>query len=133
MGWAWYIDEKTWSSGGLRHGTNNQGELLAVIHLLDSFACKMRDQHLHILCDSLYTVNSITKWMPGWQAKGWKKADGKPVLNRDLLQQLSTHLADMQGRVSFEWVRGHTGHYLNEKADALAREAALAQQAALVR
>ena len=43
-------------------------------------------------CDSQYVINSLTKWMPGWKKKGWKKSDGKPVLNRDLLEALDQAL-----------------------------------------
>ncbi|MCB0887133.1 MAG: hypothetical protein KDB41_10200, partial [Propionibacteriaceae bacterium] len=55
------------------------GELMAVLDLLRSTA--HRDEPLTILCDSQYVINSLTKWLPGWKRKGWKKGDGKPVLN----------------------------------------------------
>ena len=122
-GWAWYIDEDTWRAGGWPHGTNNMGELKAVLDLLEATAVDA-DQHLHILCDSQYVINSVTKWMPGWKRKGWRKKDGKPVLNVEIMQALD---AAMQGRsVTFEWVKGHAGHALNEEADRLASSAAAA-------
>ncbi|NKX52059.1 DUF4440 domain-containing protein, partial [Arthrobacter deserti] len=66
------------------------------------------------------------KWMPGWKRKGWRKADGKPVLNVDLLQQIDEAI---KGRsYEFEWVRGHAGHELNEAADLRARAVAAAYQ-----
>lgn len=121
-GWAWYIDEQQWRCGGWARGTNNQGELTAVLDLLRQTAHS--DEPLHVLCDSQYVINSITKWMKGWKRKGWKKADGKPVLNVEVMKALD---AAMQGRsVTFEWVKGHSGHELNEKADALANGAAKA-------
>lgn len=124
-GWAWYIDEQTWHAGGWPHGTNNQGELMAVLDLFRSTAGRA-DEPLLILCDSQYVINCITKWMPGWKRRGWKKADGKPVLNVDLLSQIDAELA---GRTySFEWVKGHAGHPLNEAADLKARSVALAFQ-----
>src|SRR5690625_3235962 len=86
-GWAWYIDENTWRAGGWPHGTNNMGELKAVLDLLEATAVDA-DQHLLVLCDSQYVINSITKWMPGWKRKGWRKKDGKPVLNVELLQAI---------------------------------------------
>ncbi|WP_375545762.1 RNase H family protein, partial [Dietzia cinnamea] len=121
-GWAWYIDDSTWRCGGWKRGTNNQGELTAVLDLLRQTA--HTDEPLHILCDSQYVINSVTKWMKGWKRKGWKKADGKPVLNVEVMKALDEA---MQGReVTFEWVKGHAGHELNEKADALANGAAKA-------
>ena len=125
-GWAWYVDEGCWRAGGWPHGTNNQGELMAVLDLFRSTR-HVPDEHLRILCDSQYVINCVTKWMPGWKRKGWKKADGKPVLNVDLLKQID---AELKGRdYSFEWVKGHNGHDLNEEADDRARAAATAFQA----
>ncbi|NKX56226.1 ribonuclease HI family protein [Arthrobacter mobilis] len=124
-GWAWYIDDDCWAAGGWPHGTNNQGELMAVLDLLRSTA-HLPGEHLRILCDSQYVINCITKWMPGWKRKGWRKADGRPVLNVDLLQQIDEAV---KGRsYEFEWVRGHTGHDLNEAADLRARAVAVAYQ-----
>ncbi|MDR2256622.1 MAG: DUF4440 domain-containing protein [Arthrobacter sp.] len=123
-GWAWYIDNNTWHAGGWKRGTNNMGELMAVLDLLRSTA--HTGEPLTILCDSQYVINSFTKWMKGWKKKGWKKADGKPVLNQDLLKDID---AALEGRdVSFEWVKGHAGHPLNEAADDRARGAATAFQ-----
>lgn len=123
-GWAWYVDDTTWAAGGWPHGTNNQGELMAVIDLLDSTA--HLDEDLRILCDSQYVINAVTKWMPGWKRKGWRKADGSPVLNRELLERLDRAV---QGRTyTFEWVKGHAGHELNEAADVRARAVATAYQ-----
>ena len=123
-GWAWYVDESTWACGGWPHGTNNQGELTAVLDLLQQTA--HTGEPLLIYCDSKYVINSVTKWMAGWKRKGWKKADGKPVLNVEIMKELD---AAMQGRnVRFEWVKGHSGHPLNEAADKLANGAALAYQ-----
>lgn len=122
-GWAWYIDRDNWAAGGWEHGTNNMGELKAVLDLFEATADRA-DEHLHVICDSQYTINSITKWMPGWKKKGWKKSNGKPVLNVDLMQALDRAI---QGRsYSFEWVKGHTGHPLNEAADERANRAAQA-------
>ena len=121
-GWAWYIDDDRWRSGGWSRGTNNQGELTAVLDLLRQTAHS--PEPLHILCDSQYVINSITKWMAGWKRKGWKKADGKTVLNVEVMKALDEAMRGRQ--VTFEWVKGHAGHELNEKADALANAAARA-------
>lgn len=125
-GWAWYVDDSCWRAGGWPHGTNNMGELMAVLDLFRSTA-HMAEEPLKILCDSQYVINCVTKWMPGWKRKGWRKADGKPVLNVDLLKDID---AAIVGRnYSFEWVKGHAGHPLNEAADDRARAAATAYQA----
>lgn len=123
-GWAWYIDDDHWAAGGWKHGTNNMGELKAVLELFRATAGV--DDDLHVLCDSQYVINSVTKWMPGWKRKGWRKADGKPVMNVELLQELDAALVGRRYR--FEWVRGHIGHELNEAADERARAAATAYQ-----
>lgn len=121
-GWAWYVDSGCWAAGGWPHGTNNLGELMAVLDLLQQTAHRRDD--LHILCDSMYVINSITKWMPGWKRKGWKKGDGKPVLNVELMKAIDQAMAGRE--VRFEWVKGHAGHALNEEADRLANGAAAA-------
>ncbi|MFJ4045738.1 ribonuclease H [Microbacterium sp. NPDC089987] len=121
-GWAWYIDDDRWAAGGSPHGTNNQGELQAVLELLRATAGV--DETLVIECDSRYVIDSVTKWMPGWKRRGWRKADGAPVLNRDLLEGIDEA---MRGRdVEFSWVKGHAGHPLNEAADQRANAAATA-------
>lgn len=123
-GWAWYIDDANWAAGGSPHGTNNQGELQAVLELLRATAGT--DEKLLIHCDSRYVIDSVTKWMPGWKRRGWRKSDGGPVLNRDLLEGIDEAL---RGRdVEFDWVKGHAGHPLNEAADERANAAAKAYQ-----
>lgn len=124
-GWGWYIDSGRWACGGWKRGTNNQGELVAVLDLLRQ--TRALDEPLEILCDSQYVINSVTKWMHGWKRKGWKKADGKPVLNVEIMRALDAELAAAKsaGReVTFRWVKGHAGHELNEAADRLANGAA---------
>ncbi|TAP43038.1 ribonuclease HI family protein [Arthrobacter sp. S39] len=124
-GWAWYVNDDCWRAGGWPHGTNNQGELMAVLDLFRATA-HVPDEDLRVLCDSQYVINSITKWMPGWKRKGWRKADGKPVLNVELLKELDREIAGR--KYTFEWVKGHAGHDLNEAADDRARAAATAYQ-----
>ena len=121
-GWAWYVDDTCWAAGGWPHATNNQAELTAVLELFRATA--HLDDELHVLCDSQYVINTVTRWMVGWKRKGWRKADGKPVMNLELIQQLDAALAGRRYR--FEWVKGHIGHELNEAADARARAVAAA-------
>ncbi|WP_217376228.1 ribonuclease HI family protein [Paenarthrobacter ureafaciens] len=124
-GWAWYVDDSCWRAGGWPHGTNNMGELMAVLDLFRSTA-HIPHEELRILCDSQYVINCIIKWMPGWKRKGWRKADGKPVLNVDLLKDIDRAIAGR--KYTFEWVKGHAGHELNEAADERARAVATAYQ-----
>ncbi|RWZ82349.1 RNase H family protein [Glutamicibacter sp. HZAU] len=124
-GWAWYVDQDNWAAGGWDHGTNNMGELQAVLELFRATE-HLPDEELKILCDSQYAINCISKWMPGWKKKGWKKADGKPVLNQDILKELDQAISGR--KYTFEWVKGHAGHELNEAADGHARAAATAHQ-----
>ncbi|MFC5338561.1 ribonuclease HI family protein [Leucobacter denitrificans] len=123
-GWAWFINDQQWRAGGWPRATNNQGELMAVLDLLR--ATEGRDEPLRILCDSQYVINSVTKWMRGWKQRGWRKSDGKPVLNRELLEAIDAALIGRN--VKFEWVKGHAGHPLNEAADERARAVAEAFQ-----
>jgi len=124
-GWAWYVDDEHWASGGWPRGTNNMGELKAVLDLLHQTA--HLDDDLLVYCDSLYVINTVTQWMKGWKRKGWRKKDGKPVLNVELVKALDQALDDrVNTDVRFEWVKGHAGHPLNEAADRLAVAASTA-------
>lgn len=126
-GWAWVLSSDCWDAGGWDYGTNNLGELTAVQQILIATQnAGLADEHLHLLADSQYAINVITKWMHGWKKRGWTKADKKPIANLELIQDIDRL---MEGRnVTFEWVRGHAGHPLNELADDRAREAASAHQ-----
>ena len=124
-GWAWYVDEDTWDAGGWPQGTNNLGELTAILRLLEATA--ETGEELHILADSQYAINVVSKWRLGWKKRGWTKADKKPIKNLELIQEIDRA---MEGRrVTFEWVKGHAGHRMNERADDLARGCAEAYQA----
>ena len=101
--------------GGERSTTNNRMELTAVIEALASLkrSCKVA-----IYTDSEYVRKGMTEWIAGWQRRGWKTADGKPVKNMELWQRLDA-LRKLH-EVDWHWVRGHTGDPGNERADALA-------------
>lgn len=126
-GWAWVVSDDVWAAGGFERATNNIGELTALLKLLEhTREAGFAEEHLKVYADSQYVINAVTKWMAGWKRRGWKKADGKPVANRDLMIALDREL---EGReVTFEWVRGHAGHDLNEAADMRAFAAAQAYQ-----
>lgn len=126
-GWAWVISEDCWDAGGWAEGTNNLGELTAILQLLVATReAGLADEPLHIQADSQYAINVVSKWMAGWKKRGWTKADKQPIKNLEVIQKIDQ---EIQGRqVTFEWVKGHAGHPLNERADDRARECAQAYQ-----
>ncbi len=127
-GWAWVVDDDHWDAGGWPEGTNNLGELTAVLELLKATeAAGLGAEKLRILADSQYAINVVAKWRHGWKKRGWAKTDKKPIKNLELIQEIDRVI---EGRdVEFEWVKGHAGHAMNERADDLARGCAEAYQA----
>ena len=111
-------------SGSEPHTTNNRMELMAAISALEALKrpCKI-DLHT----DSQYVQQGISTWIKQWKRNGWRTADKKPVKNTDLWQRLDAALA--RHEVRWHWVKGHDGHEMNERADALARSAIAAQRA----
>ncbi len=112
--------------GSERHTTNNRMELAAAIRGLEAID---PEYTVSVYTDSQYVRNGVTQWIRKWKANGWKTAGRKPVKNQDLWQQLD--LAASRRSVEWHWVRGHSGHPQNERADALANRAIdlmLAQQ-----
>lgn len=99
--------------------TNNRMELLGAIQGLAALA---KPCDVTLWCDSQYVVKGIQSWLAGWKRAGWRKADGKPVINQDLWQALDAQL--QIHRVEARWVKGHAGHTENEIVDRLAREQA---------
>lgn len=98
--------------------TNNRMELMAAIISLESLK---RPCKVHLTTDSQYVKKGITEWLPRWKARGWKTADKKPVKNTDLWQRLDVAVG--RHDIEWHWVRGHTGHDGNERADELANRA----------
>jgi ribonuclease HI len=111
-------------SGGEPETTNNRMELTAVIEALRRVP---PDAPVKVVTDSQYVLKGITSWLAGWQKRGWRTATGGPVLNRDLWEALATLVG---ARVTWEWVRGHSGHRENTRVDQLARMHAQAGVAA---
>jgi ribonuclease HI len=93
--------------------TNNRMELMAAIKGLEYFPAGAA---IEMRCDSQYVVRSVSEWMPGWKARGWRKAGG-PLLNVDLMKRLDE--LNAARHVTWTWVRGHSGDRLNERADTL--------------
>lgn len=98
--------------------TNNRMEMQAAIAALEFLESSGQNKPITLYTDSEYLINCVTKWVKGWKRKGWKKSDGKPVLNQDLLQILD-NLNNQQ--IKWQHVRGHAGNIGNERCDTIAR------------
>lgn len=101
--------------GGESNTTNNRMELTAA---LEALAVLNRRCQVRLITDSQYVMQGITQWLPNWKKRGWRTASGQAVKNADLWQRLETEVNRHQ--VDWQWVRGHTGHVGNERADQLA-------------
>jgi len=104
--------------GGEKTTTNNRMELMAVIRGLQALK---RPCTVAVTTDSQYVKNGMTQWIHNWKRNGWRTAARKPVKNDDLWRMLDEVVA--QHDVSWHWVKGHSGHPENERADALANRA----------
>jgi ribonuclease HI len=101
--------------GGEAATTNNRMELTAAIRALTALKQPCR---VDLYTDSVYVRSGITEWLPRWRARGWKTADKKPVKNQDLWQALAA--AAERHEVAWHWIKGHSGHPENDRADELA-------------
>ena len=101
--------------GGEADTTNNRMELLAAIEGLKALT---RPCEVRLTTDSSYVKNGISQWLAGWKRNGWRTASKQPVKNQDLWQALDEQVQRHQ--VEWCWVKGHSGHPDNERADALA-------------
>ena len=104
--------------GAERETTNNRMELMAAIIALESIkrACEIT-----LTTDSQYVRKGITEWIDNWKRRGWKTADKKPVKNQDLWMRLEA--ATHKHKIHWKWIKGHSGHAENERADRLANRA----------
>ncbi|BAZ30246.1 ribonuclease H [Cylindrospermum sp. NIES-4074] len=121
-GWAvviYYNDGSVHEMGDAsRHTTNNKMEMQAAIAALQFLEASAQTEPITLYTDSEYLINCVTKWVQGWKKKGWKKSDGNPVQNQDLLETLD----ELNSRlVKWQHVRGHSGNIGNERCDVIAR------------
>ena len=107
-------------AGGEPATTNNRMELTAAIRALEALK---RPCRVTLSTDSRYVMDGLTKWIHGWRKNGWRTADKKPVKNAELWQELIEAAAPH--RIDWRWVKGHSGHPENERADKLACDAAI--------
>lgn len=121
-GWAALVrkdDKEQELSGSERESTNNRMELTAALKALQSLN---QNSQVRIYTDSQYLRRGITEWLPGWEARGWKRKAGT-LANVDLWQALAKEIK--RHKIEWHWVRGHAGHAENDRVDRLARKAAL--------
>ena len=130
MGWGWadhelatggkpgHHHDSDCDAGGATNGTNQIGELCAV---LEALRAHPGSEPLVIETDSQYAINCSTTWVHGWKKNGWKNSQKKPVKNADLIRAIDAEISKRPGPVKFVWVKGHAGNAGNEKVDELAR------------
>jgi ribonuclease HI len=114
-----FADHRKELSQGFKHTTNNRMELLATIEAL---ACLTECCSINLTTDSQYVKNGINQWIINWKKNGWRTSDKKPVKNVDLWQRLDEQVN--RHKVTWHWVKGHSGHPENEACDQLARAGA---------
>lgn len=122
-GWAWARDDGAWQSNGWYTGGTNQ---TAELHGIRSVLLFHPKGDLVVQMDSQYALNVAEKWAKGWARKNWVKADGKPVLNRPLIEEILHLVESRKDPITFEWVKGHRTDNkfpLNTLADKYAGEA----------
>ena len=129
MGWAWadHTDASgnapehhhtgNADAGGATNGTNQIGELCAV---LEALRAHPGSEPLTIESDSQYAINCATTWIHGWKKNGWKNSKNEPVKNAELIRAINAEITKREGAVKFVWVKGHAGNAGNEKVDTLA-------------
>lgn len=111
-------------SGGVADTTNNRMEMTAIVRALNAL---IEPCQVDLYSDSKYVLDGMTKWIDGWQRRGWKTASKKPVRNEDLWHELID--AAKHHAITWHWVKGHNGHVENERVDQLASIAADQAQA----
>ena len=119
-GWAWAVDRDRFASGSERPSTNQRMEIRAALEAVTALPGP-----LVVVSDSTYVVNCFRdRWWEGWLQRGWTTSAKKPVANRDLWEPLVTAVGE-RGDIAFQWVKGHSGHEMNDLVDELAVAASL--------
>ncbi|MGH9071555.1 MAG: ribonuclease H family protein [Acidimicrobiales bacterium] len=124
-GWAWAVPgpagaaDARWANGAEARTTNQRMEVMAVLEALRAL-----EGPVEVVSDSTYVVNCFRqRWWVKWEANGWRNSKRQEVANQDLWRPLVGEVA-RRGDVSFRWVKGHSGHPMNDLVDSLAVEAA---------
>lgn len=132
-GWAFILlkngDEVSNQSGGCPLTTNNEMELYAIYASVKDFLDNSCDGDTLTICsDSAYCIGIYTQWVRGWQKRGWRKSDGKPIKNLEIVKA-TWNLINQIDSVNFKKVKGHSGNQLNAKVDKLAVDAKMIAKA----
>jgi len=114
--------------GGDKYTTNNKMELQAVIEALKYINKNNTIDSVDIFVDSTYVLSGITMWIHNWEKNDWRTANKKSVLNKDLWQELIKEVRNFKGELSWQKVKGHSGHIYNDKADEIATTYAFKQK-----
>ena len=123
-GWAWAVPDGRYASGAEGHTTNQRMEITAALEALRSLTPEAPTA-IEVFSDSTYVVKCFTDgWWRGWQRRGWKNSQNKPVANRDLWEPLIELALATEVHVRFRWVKGHSGDRWNDRVDELATQAA---------
>lgn len=122
-GWAWAVVDGPCGFGSENPSTNQRMEVQAVRDALETFLPRS-GAPIVIVSDSTYVVNCFRdRWWEGWERRGWKNSQKQPVANQDLWKPLVKLVRAHEDRVTFRWVKGHSGNAMNDKVDMLAVEA----------
>lgn len=117
-GWAWATSRDEYDSGSESRSTNQRMEIMAAWRAVEKFA--NTHSSIEIVSDSTYVVKCFNdNWHVGWEKRNWKNSAGKQVANQDLWKPFIESVLD-HGNVAFTWVKGHSGHEMNDFVDALA-------------
>lgn len=123
-GWAWAVPGGAFASGADPRTTNQRMEITAAFEAVRSHVGP-----LDVVSDSTYVVNAFRdRWWEGWMRRGWKNTARKPVANRDLWEPFVHLVLERAEPVTFRWVKGHSGHVVNDFVDGLAVAAARTQR-----
>jgi ribonuclease HI len=123
-GWGWAVPDGAQAAGADPMTTNQRMEITAALEAIRAHPTG----DLEIVSDSTYVVKCFQdRWWAGWQRRGWKNSQGKPVANRELWEQLLSVGLDDSRQIAFRWVKGHSGDRWNDVVDELATTAARTQ------
>ncbi len=125
-GWAWAVPNGSYASGAAAHTTNQRMEVTAAFEAIRALTEGMAEgETLEVVSDSTYVVNCFKqRWWAGWQRRGWRNSQNKPVANRDLWEPMIELALRPEHPVTFRWVKGHSGDKWNDVVDELATTAA---------
>ncbi len=123
-GWAWAVPEGPFASGADPATTNQRMEIAAALEALRRLTSDGASD-IEVVSDSTYVVNCFQQaWWKGWHRRNWRNSQNKPVANRDLWEPLIELALGSPSRVTFRWVKGHSGDRWNDRVDELATAAA---------